>query len=233
MNKHLKTGLAALALVAAPLTFNAVMAQQTGSTSVVQQAVNYSKTFLAKLSGTLGIDQAKLETAIKTAGNATVDEMLKNQDITKTQAEQLRTQVGQGRLGIWENNGRPDGMERGGPRGEMGRGDARGGNDMKPGMNSANISHIALLESAAKALNLSIVELDTKLRAGETLTSLATTQKVSLESVKNAVTANLKSQLDAAVKAKTITQAQADEMLARATANPNFGLFGGRGGGRR
>ena len=97
----------------------------------------------------------------------------------------------------------------------------------------ANISQIALLESAAKALKLTTVELDTKLRAGETLTSLATIQKVSLESVKNAVIANLKSQLDAAVKAKTITQAQADEMLARAAANPNFGLFGGRGGGRR
>ena len=231
MNKHFKTGLAALALVAAPLTFNAVMAQQTGSTSVVQQAVDYSKTFLAKLSGTLGVDQAKLEAAIKTAGNATVDEMLKNQDITKTQAEQLRTQVGQGRLGIWERGG-----DMGGKPG-MGRGSMGGRNDNKPGMDNrgtgANISQIALLESAAKALKLTTVELDTKLRAGETLTSLATIQKVSLESVKNAVIANLKSQLDAAVKAKTITQAQADEILARATASANFGLFGGRGGGRR
>jgi hypothetical protein len=225
MNKHLKTGLAALALVAAPLTFNAVMAQQTGATSVVQQAVDYSKTFLAKLSGTLGVDQAKLEAAIKTAGNATVDEMLKNQDITKTQAEQLRTQVGQGRLGIWERSGDRDGKP---GMGRGGFGGRDGGMDRGIG---ANISQISLLESAAKALKLTSVELDTKLRAGETLTSLATIQKVSLESVKTAVLANLKSQLDAAVKAKTITQAQADEVLARATANPNFGLFGGRGGG--
>ncbi len=228
MNKHLKTGLAALALVAAPLTYNAVMAQQTGSTSVVQQAVDYSKTFIAKLSGVLGVDQAKLEAAMKTAGNATVDEMLKNQDITKTQAEQLRSQVTQGRLGMWERGGMDNRMGRGNDRNG---GKPNGQNGMRPNM--ANISQISLLESAAKALKLTSVELDAKLRAGETLTSLATIQKVTLESVKAAVLANLKSQLDAAVKAKTITQAQADEMLARAAANANFGLFGGRGGGRR
>ncbi|MEY4532178.1 MAG: hypothetical protein RLZZ156_2901, partial [Deinococcota bacterium] len=91
----------------------------------------------------------------------------------------------------------------------------------------------ALLDAAAKALNLTIVQLDAQLRAGQTLTSLAVIQKVNLETVKAAVIGNLKSQLDAAVKAKTITQAQADEMLARANANANFGLFGGRGGGRR
>ncbi len=226
MNKHLKTALAAFALVVTPLTYNAVMAQQTGTTSVVQQAVDYSKTFVQKLSGALGVDQAKLEAALKSASNATVDEMLKNQDITKTQAEQLKTQVGQGRLGVWERGG-GRGMERGG----QGRGDGRG-MDKTGGMMGANISQISLLESAAKALNLTTVQLDAQLRAGQTLTSLATTQKVTLETVKNAVINNLKAQLDAAVKAKTLTQAQADAILVRANANANFGLHGGRGGKR-
>jgi hypothetical protein len=149
MNKHLKIGLAALALVAAPLTFNTVMAEQTNS--VTQQTL----------------------------------------------------------------------MDRGGSR--------QGKQDRPKG---AQISHIALLDAAAKALNLTIVQLDAQLRAGQTLTSLAVIQKVSLETVKNAVIGNLKSQLDAAVKAKTITQAQADEMLTRANASANFGLHGGRGGRR-
>ncbi len=227
MNKHLKTALAAFALVVTPLTYNAVMAQQTGTTSVVQQAVDYSKTFVQKLAGTLGVDQAKLEAALKTAGNATVDEMLKNQDITKTQAEQLKTQVGQGRLGVWERGG---GGGRGNDRDGQGRDGRRG---MDGGMMGANLSQISLLESAAKALNLTAVQLDAQLRAGQTLTSLATTQKVTLETVKNAVINNLKAQLDAAVKAKTLTQAQADSILARAQADANFGLHGGRGGGRR
>ncbi len=151
MNKHFKIGLAILALVAAPLTFNTVMAQQTGSTTTQQTHMEHG-----------GSKQGK----------------------------------------------------RGSPKG-------------------AQISHIALLDAAAKALNLSIVQLDAQLRAGQTLTSLAVIQKVNLETVKTAVLGNLKSQLDAAVKAKTITQAQADEMLTRAAANANFGLFGGRGGGRR
>jgi hypothetical protein len=151
MNKHFKTALVALALIAAPLTYTSVMAQQT---------------------------------------NGTVTEQM---------------QRGPG-------GSRQD--KRGGPKG-------------------AQISHIALLDAAAKALNLSIVQLDAQLRAGQTLTSLAVIQKVNLETVKTAVLGNLKSQLDTAVKAKTITQAQADEMLTRAAANANFGLFGGRGGGKR
>ena len=89
-----------------------------------------------------------------------------------------------------------------------------------------------MLESAAKALNLSIVQLDAQLRSGQTLTSLATTQKVSLETVKTAVITNLKTQLDTSVKAGTITQTTADQILARAQTEANFGLMGGRGGKR-
>lgn len=237
----LKTALAALALVAAPLTYNAVMAQQSGTTSVVQQAVDYSKTFVQKLAGALGVDQAKLETALKTASNGTVDEMLKNQDITRSQADQLKAQVAAGnspffgserfdRRGDFGGRG-PGGMGRGDPR-DGGRGGAGGMMGKPRGMMDINISQVSLLESAAKALNLSIVQLDTQLRAGQTLTSLATIQKVNLETVKKAVTDNLKTQLAASVKAGTITQAMADEILARAQTEANFGLMGGRGGRR-
>jgi hypothetical protein len=228
MNKHLKTAVAALALVAAPLTYNAVMAQQTGQTSVVQQAVDYSKTFVQKLAGALGVDQAKLEAALKTAGNGTVDEMLKNQDITRTQADSLRQGVASGDWNVWQRGGR-GGFEMG--RGGPGRDGGRGGM-MDGGLRGANISQISLLETAAKSLNLTLTQLDEKLRAGETLTSLATTQKVSLETVKNAVLNNLKVQLAAVVKAGTLTQAQSDAIVARATNDANFGLMGGRGGKR-
>lgn len=229
MKKNLKIALAALAFVAAPLTYNSVMAQQTGQTSVVQQAVDYSKTFVQKLAGALGIDQAKLEAALKTAGNGTVDEMLKNQDITRTQADTLRQQVAAGRWNAFDQGGR-------GGRPAFGRGGmdgGRGGMDGgRGGMMGASISQISLLDSAAKALNLSVVQLDAQLRSGQTLTSLATTQKVNLETVKNAVLNNLKAQLAAAVKAGTLQQTQADQILARATSSANFGLLGGRGAKR-
>ncbi len=220
MNKHLKIGLSALAFVATPLTYNAVMAQQTGTTSVVQQATDYSKVFVQQLASTLGIDQAKLETALKTAGNATVDQALKNQDVTQAQAAQLRQRITDGRYGIWErgfgNSGSRDG--KGGPGGERGMGG--------PG---ASISQVAMMDVAAKVLNLSIVELDAQLRSGQTLTSLATTKNINLETVKTAVINNLKAQLAEVVKVGTITQAQADQIVTRASSNANFGLRGGRG----
>jgi hypothetical protein len=175
----------------------------------------------------LGVDQAKLEAALKTAGNGTVDEMLKNQDITRAQADALRQGVASGNWNVWERGGRGGMMGRGG----FGRDGGHGGM-MDGGLRGANISQISLLESAAKALNLTLTQLDEKLRAGETLTSLATTQKVNLETVKNAVLNNLKAQLATAVKAGALTQAQSDAIVARATADANFGLMGGRGGKR-
>ena len=236
MNKKLKIGLAALVLLGTPLTLNAVLAQQSGTPSAVAQAVDYSKVFIQKLAGVLGIDQAKLEAAIKTAGNATVDEALKNQNITADQATKLKAQVAQDGLGIWERGGRF-----GGPGGMGKDSNGRGAPGMmggdRGGMMGAGISQIALLESAAKALNLTIVQLDSELRGGKTLTEVATAQKVSLETVKSAVLASLKTQLDAAVKASTLTQAQADQILKNAEADADFGLhFGwcgmGRGMGR-
>jgi hypothetical protein len=93
-----------------------------------------------------------------------------------------------------------------------------------------SINRISLLETAAKALNLTVTQLDAQLRAGQTLTSLAVTQKVNLETVKNAVLGNLKAQLSEVVKAGKLTQAQADQRLSQAAAQANFGLNSGRGG---
>jgi hypothetical protein len=95
-----------------------------------------------------------------------------------------------------------------------------------------SLNRISLLETAAKSLNLTVTQLDAQLKAGQTLTSLAVVQKINLETVKNAVLNNLKAQLDAAVKAGKLTQAQADQRLSQAGTQANFGLSGGRGGGR-
>jgi hypothetical protein len=218
MNKHLKIGLAALAFVVTPLTYNAVIAQQSGTTSVVKQATNYSKVFGQQLASALGIDQAKLETALKTAGNATVDQALKNQDITQAQATRIRQQITDGRYGLFER-----GFKRGGPRDGMGGPRGMGAAD------KVQISQISMMDTAAKALNIGIVELETQLRSGQTLTSLATIKNVGLETVKTAVINNLKAQLAVAVKAGSLTQAQADQIVTRASSNANFGLLGGRG----
>jgi hypothetical protein len=102
----------------------------------------------------------------------------------------------------------------------------------RPERGGVSLNRISLLETAAKALNLTVTQLDAQLRAGQTLTSLAVIQKVSLETIKNAVLGNLKAQLSEAVKAGKLTQAQADQRLAQAGTQANFGLNGGRGGGK-
>jgi hypothetical protein len=92
-----------------------------------------------------------------------------------------------------------------------------------------SINRISLLETAAKSLNLTVTQLAAQLKAGQTLTSLAVIQKVNLETVKSAVLGDLKAQLSEAVKAGKLTQAQADQRLAQAGTQANFGLDGGRG----
>jgi hypothetical protein len=218
--KHFKIGLAALALVCAPLTANAVFAQSTGTTSAAAKMMDYGKVFVQKLAGALGVDQAKLEAAMKTAGNATVDEALKNQDITKAQADALKARVQAGEYNVLTRG--PGGR---GP-GQMGGQDGRG--DRGPG-------GPALMDATAKALGLSSEELRTQVQSGKTITEIAAAKKVDLKTVQAAVLAAFKTQLEADVKAGKLTQAQADERLKAAQADPNFGLeFGhGRGGPRR
>jgi hypothetical protein len=219
MNKHFKIGLVALALVSAPLATNAVFAQNA------TQMISYSKVFVQKLAGALGVDQAKLEAALKTAGNATVDEALKNQDITKTQAAAMKARVQAGEFNLLTRDGRGPGQMGGRGPGQMRGQDGRG--IRGPGA-------MVLVDATAKALGLSSEELRTQIQSGKTISEIASTQKVDLKTVQAAMLAAHKTQLEAAVKAGKLTQAQADERLKAAQTNPNFGLgFGGRGGPRR
>jgi hypothetical protein len=73
----------------------------------------------------------------------------------------------------------------------------------------------AELNAAASALHLSTADLQSALRSGKTLSDLETQQKVSDSDVKAAMKNAAKGVLDNAVKAGTITQAQADALLSR------------------
>jgi hypothetical protein len=231
MNKHFKIGLAALALVSAPLTANAVFAQTTGTTSAAAKVMDYSKVFVQKLAAALGVDQAKLEAAMKTAGNATVDDALSKQEITKAQADAMKAQVQAGDYNFFS---------RGGPGGKDGRAGGpndgpNGGPNGRGAPGGDRVGGPELMDATAKALGLSSEELRTQVQSGKTITEIAAAKKVDLKTVQAAVLAAYKTQLDAAVKAGKLTQAQADERFKAAQADPNFGLeFGhGRGGPRR
>jgi hypothetical protein len=107
------------------------------------QRTDYSQVFLSKLAAALGVDQARLLSSLRQAANATVDEALKNQDITRAQADRLRQDIQNGRLGFL------------GPWGRDGRGGERGiGAGPRGGLAAP-----ATLEAAAKALGLTPAEL--------------------------------------------------------------------------
>ena len=223
----IKIALLATALSAAPLTWGIVSAQTAPAATATQAAVNYANVFIGKLATALGVTADKLNAGISSASTATIDEALKNQDITKTQADQLKLNVQNGRNPFLESRG--FGQRRSGMDG--GRSGMNGGSDSGPGMGSYQI---ASLEAAAKALGMTATDLEAQFRAGQTLEQVATAKKVTVKTVQDAVIAALQTQLAAEVKAGKITQAKADEIIAKAKANTNFGLrFGGGGRGPR
>ncbi len=227
MNKNFKIALASIALASVPVAVGVVSAQTAPAATA--QATNYANVFLGKLASALGVSADKLTAGLKTAGNATIDEALKAQDITKAQADRLRQEVASGQYGFF-------GHGFGGDRGMGGPGRGMGGRDMGgPGMGDRGFGGgQAIFDAAAKALGLSATDLQTQLRAGQTLDQIAKTKNVDIKTVQAAMLAALKTQLDQDVKDGRITQAQADDAYNRAKTDPNFGLRGpGMGGPRR
>ncbi|MHB8961000.1 MAG: hypothetical protein ACYDAN_15425 [Candidatus Limnocylindrales bacterium] len=92
------------------------------------------------------------------------------------------------------------------------------------------------LTAAAKALGMTEADLTTQLSGGKTVAQVATAKSVALQTVIDAIAAADKAEFAAAVKAGTMTQAQADQMLANLTAhvtdevNGVAGRPGGHGG---
>lgn len=70
------------------------------------------------------------------------------------------------------------------------------------------------LNTIASALNMTVAELQAELQAGKSVADIAAAKEIALEKVINALVDEYKRQLDAAVAAGRLTQAQADALLA-------------------
>jgi polyhydroxyalkanoate synthesis regulator phasin len=162
---------------------------------------NYAQVFVDKLAGILHLTPAQTQDALKQAQLQTVDQMLKDGKITQQQADAMKARINAGQ-GLGFGFGRHDGFK--GHRGLM--------KDLKT----------AELNAAASALHMSTADLQSALRSGKSLTDLETQQNVSDSAVKAAMKAAAKGVLDKAVKAGTITQAQADAILSRVGTGLNF-----------
>jgi hypothetical protein len=122
--------------------------------------------------------------------------------------------------------------------GQMPRFGSGFGRPMNPGM----LDHDALQSGIASYLGLTVNQLRTKLASGKSLAAITRAQGKTVDGLKATIVQLTKKQLDKAVAAKNLTQAQASQILSRIQSNldrfvnrsgktgsPGFG--GGRHGG--
>jgi len=161
---------------------------------------NYAQTFIDKLAGILHLTPTQTTDALKQAQLQTVDQMLKDGQITQQQADAMKARINAGQgLGFGFGFGRHGG----------GFGGFKGNGTLMQSLTTAE------LNAAASALHMSAADLKSALKSGKSLSAIETQQKVSDSAVKTAMKNAAKGVLDNAVKAGTITQAQADSILSR------------------
>ncbi len=209
----LVTGLAVGAVVGPELRTTPASAQTLPSTPTSSAAPSGTmwNTFLDKLAGTLNIQRSALDSAITTAGTSTVDEAVQQGSLTQVQADALKARIQAGDIGAFHG----------------GRGGKLGGARMG-GVQQA------MRDAAANVLGITTIELTTQLRSGQTLAQIAQANGTTEQAVVTAALAAAKIQLDQAVAAGTLTQAQADTVYSALQQHgSNVLLHGGRGHGGR
>ena len=146
--------------------------------------------YLGHLASQLGISRTKLDAAALAAAKTTVQDEVTSGKLTQTQADQIKAKLPA--TGLCSD--------------AIGR-------ISRPVHGS--VATGAYLTAAAAALGITEAELKADFKAGQSLAQVAAAKNVSEADFKTKVVAALKPKLDAAVAAKTITQAQEDAQLAK------------------
>jgi polyhydroxyalkanoate synthesis regulator phasin len=187
--------------IAFPLAAAAALAIGVGAFAATPSAsgsTNYAQVFVSKLAGILHLTPTQTRDALKQAQLETVDQMVSDGKITRAQADSMKARI---------NAGNGLGAIRGYGRGFGGFG--AGGALMRD-------LRTAELNAAAAALHTNASDLKAQVKSGKSLADLEKAAGVSDATVKTAMRAAAKGVLDSAVKAGTITQAEADALLAHA-----------------
>ena len=209
--KKLIAGAATLAVLAGGAS--AVAATTTTDRKAEEQA------FLADAAKRLGVSSEQLTSALTAAQDARLAAAVKAGELTQAQADAIKAR--RAADGTVLSLGRGPGGPGGHGGGPAGRGGGR-----------------ELLADAAKAIGITEDALKTQLRDGKTLTEIVKAEGKTLADVQAAVKKAAVARLDAALKAKTITQAQHDEAVEHLNehisrlGDAKFGP-GGKGGGPR
>ncbi|MGB9885660.1 MAG: DUF2680 domain-containing protein [Moorellales bacterium] len=150
-------------------------------------AVDLPKIFWSKLAAALGIDEAKLQEAVKSAANQTIDEGVKQGVIPEDKAQRLREGLDKG---VWPGPFFGGGHGFRGVKGGFGR-------------------------EIAEVLGMTPQELHQELQSGKTLEEIASAKGLTLDQLKEKVLAAKKAELQKLVEEGKLTQEQADRMLSR------------------
>jgi uncharacterized protein YidB (DUF937 family) len=181
------------------------------SVAVDTKGAAYCQTFLDEFAKQLGVQESALLPAAKAAADAAIDKAVANGDLPKAIGDAMRKRIA---------NANGDGCGLFGARfGRLFK------HTVKAGI------HLDLAQAAATSLHLTVDQLKTKIKGGESLKEIAKDQNVDYATVTAAIESAAKTDLDKLVKAGTITQEREKTMLDRLDQALKNGKF--LGGGRR
>lgn len=155
----------------------------------------YADLFVKSFEGQLGINDTQLNAAFTGAAGDTIDQAVKDGVVTAAQAAQAKTFVKDGVTGLLAT------MKGFASKFGLRANQAANGKPVVQALSPASL---------AAALGLSSSALETELRSGKSIADIAKEHNVDLQKVKDAILANVKSELDSAVSGGQLTQSQAD-----------------------
>lgn len=165
----------------------AVAASQSGGSPAAQ-----NQAIAADAAGQLGVSTSALTAAIKKAMVDQIEAQVTAGTLTKTQAAAIEARLAKTNAPLFALGGGPGGHD----------GHRHGG--------GGPVS----LDAAATYIGISASDLRTQLESGKTLAAIATANGKTVDGLKAALTTAAKTDLDAAVTAGKLTQAQEDKILA-------------------
>jgi hypothetical protein len=157
----------------------------------------YCGRFTQHVASNLGKSQSQVQKAISDAVNQTIDDAVKNGDLTQSQANAIKARVG-------ASGGQACA---GGLRGLPGIG--RGGFGAFPRAGAGSLDEIA------RALGISTTELRQDLQSGKTVKDVAASKGMDEAAFRGKLASVTKTDLDQQVKAGNLTQKQEDSVLQR------------------
>jgi hypothetical protein len=197
-------GLATVVTVAA--TGAPLLAASPSPSPSPTSGTNYCGSFTGHLGSNLGKSPSQVQKAISDAVNQTVDDAVKNGDLTQSQANAIKARIASkaGNQACGGLGGLPH-VGRGGP-GFAGPG------FFGPGLGAGH-GRAAGLDEYAKALGISQAELQQDIRNGQTVKDVAASKGLDEAAFRGKLAGVTKTDLDARVKAGNLTQKQEDAIL--------------------